>query len=53
MLGAKGMLSLDTRLLGDTIVLRESMIKFEGTNKTDLEICEGAWVSLALLEVGL
>ena len=37
------MISLDTRLQGEALVLRPSMIKFEGTNKTDIEICESAY----------
>ncbi|KAG0650821.1 RNA-dependent RNA polymerase 1 [Hyphodiscus hymeniophilus] len=41
--GAKGMISLDSRLKGDALVLRPSMVKFEGTNKTDIEICESAY----------
>ena len=42
------MISLDPRLKGSQLVLRPSMIKFEGTNNTDLEICEGAWKPLPL-----
>ena len=33
------MISLDSRLQGDALCLRESMIKFEGTGVTDIEIC--------------
>src|ERR1700684_3709441 len=33
------MISLDSRLRGDARILRPSMIKFIGTNKTDIEIC--------------
>lgn len=40
--GAKGMLSLDTRLTGKKIFLRPSMIKFTSTEKTNLEICDMA-----------
>ncbi|KAL1890229.1 hypothetical protein Sste5346_008383 [Sporothrix stenoceras] len=40
--GAKGMLSLDTRLTGKSIFLRPSMIKFESSEKTNLEICDMA-----------
>jgi len=47
--GAKGMISLDPLLQGDVLLLRKSMVKFEGTNKTDIEICEGAWKPLPLL----
>ncbi|CAI4220129.1 unnamed protein product [Parascedosporium putredinis] len=39
--GAKGMLSLDTRLTGRQFRIRkESMEKFEGTDSADLEICD-------------
>ncbi|KAF4624670.1 hypothetical protein G7Y89_g13499 [Cudoniella acicularis] len=37
--GAKGMLSLDSRLEGDHMFLRPSMIKFEGSNSMDIELC--------------
>lgn len=40
--GAKGMLSLDTRLEGERICLRPSMLKFEGANAWDIEICGSA-----------
>jgi len=40
------MISLDSRLQGDVLRLRPSMVKFNGTNTTDLEICEGAWKPL-------
>lgn len=33
------MISLDTRLQGDTLLLRPSMIKFTGSDATDIEIC--------------
>ncbi|KAL9017000.1 MAG: hypothetical protein Q9185_005649 [Variospora sp. 1 TL-2023] len=36
--GAKGMISLDSRLQGDVLCLRPSMIKFEATS-TQIEIC--------------
>ncbi|KAH9064156.1 RdRP-domain-containing protein [Lactarius vividus] len=38
--GAKGMLSVDHRLLGDVVVLRRSMIKFEAPHSTDVEIAQ-------------
>lgn len=38
-LGAKGMISVDTRLVGEKVLLRPSMIKFQSPDKTDLEIC--------------
>jgi RNA-dependent RNA polymerase len=38
--GAKGMLSVDHRLTGDTVVLRQSMIKFEAPHSTDIEIAQ-------------
>lgn len=37
--GAKGMLSLNTRLSGKQLLLRPSMIKFLGSPSNDLEIC--------------
>ena len=40
--GAKGVISLDTRLEGAALRLRPSMIKFEGTNVADIEICGAA-----------
>lgn len=47
-LGAKGMISLDTRLQGDCLVLRPSMIKFDGTTWPDIEICEAAYRPLTM-----
>ncbi|CAG8983895.1 hypothetical protein HYALB_00005534 [Hymenoscyphus albidus] len=42
-LGAKGMISLDTRLSGEVLALRRSMIKFDAPESfSDIEICEGA-----------
>ena len=40
--GAKGMISLDSRLTGELMCLRPSMIKFEGSSDSNLEICKGA-----------
>lgn len=40
--GAKGMLSLDTRLQGSQIRVRPSMTKFESNEKANLEICDVA-----------
>ncbi|KIW88407.1 uncharacterized protein Z519_10976 [Cladophialophora bantiana CBS 173.52] len=37
--GAKGMLTVDTRLQGDQIRLRESMVKFYGSPSDEVEIC--------------
>ncbi|CZR68497.1 related to RNA-directed RNA polymerase [Phialocephala subalpina] len=37
--GAKGMISLDSRLEGECILLRPSMIKFEGSTSLDIELC--------------
>ncbi len=42
-LGAKGMLGLDSRLHGESIFLRQSMIKFRESDSTDLEICAAAY----------
>lgn len=42
-LGAKGMISLDSRLPGEVLALRQSMIKFDAPgSSTDIEICESA-----------
>ncbi|KAK0108656.1 hypothetical protein ONS95_003448 [Cadophora gregata] len=46
--GAKGMISLDTRLKGDCLVLRPSMIKFDGSTWPDIEICEAAYQPLTM-----
>ncbi|KAM0132168.1 hypothetical protein ACHAP3_006606 [Botrytis cinerea] len=46
--GAKGMISLDSRLPGVQLRLRESMIKFEGSTSNDLEICGGAYKPLPM-----
>ncbi|CAK7275185.1 hypothetical protein SEPCBS119000_006566 [Sporothrix epigloea] len=46
--GAKGMLSLDTRLEGRQIRLRPSMIKFESKENTNLEICDMAMQAIPL-----
>ncbi|KAE8441828.1 hypothetical protein EG329_004281 [Mollisiaceae sp. DMI_Dod_QoI] len=44
--GAKGMVSLDSRLQEDVLCLRPSMIKFEGSNSNDLEICDASYKAL-------
>lgn len=41
--GAKGMLTMDTRLAGNQICIRPSMNKFESLDKDNLEICDMAW----------
>ncbi|KIW67302.1 hypothetical protein PV04_06566 [Phialophora macrospora] len=41
--GAKGMISLDTRLTGEKLVLRKSMVKFPAPNSLDIEICDAAY----------
>lgn len=46
--GAKGMLAVDARLKGKIVNLRPSMIKFEGSTSTDLEICDSASKPLPL-----
>ena len=46
--GAKGMLSLDNRLRGDALCLRPSMIKFEGSTATDIEICGAGFKPLPM-----
>ncbi|KAH7410523.1 rna-dependent rna polymerase [Phaeosphaeria sp. MPI-PUGE-AT-0046c] len=40
--GAKGMLSLDSRLTGQAMKVRPSMIKFQSTAVDNLEICDSA-----------
>jgi hypothetical protein len=42
------MISLDDRLDGDVLVIRDSMIKFRGSNSADLEICEAAYKPLPM-----
>lgn len=42
------MIALDTRLQGDLVVLRPSMIKFEGSKDSDIEICESAYRPLPM-----
>ncbi|KAF4629048.1 hypothetical protein G7Y89_g9100 [Cudoniella acicularis] len=44
--GAKGMISLDPRLQGDSLNLRPSMVKFFGSNSQDVEICGAAYTPL-------
>ncbi|KKY27150.1 putative rna-dependent rna polymerase [Diplodia seriata] len=36
---AKGMVSLDNRLKGEQLILRPSMVKFEGSKTWDIEVC--------------
>ncbi|KAI4158772.1 MAG: hypothetical protein LQ342_007167 [Letrouitia transgressa] len=46
--GAKGMISLDSRLHGEALCLRRSMIKFEAPNSIDIEICGAGFKPLPL-----
>ncbi|ERF76596.1 hypothetical protein EPUS_05869 [Endocarpon pusillum Z07020] len=46
--GAKGMIALDSRLVHDSLFLRKSMIKFPGSDSTDVEICGAAYKPLPL-----
>ncbi|KAI9780131.1 MAG: hypothetical protein M1839_006968 [Geoglossum umbratile] len=46
--GAKGMISLDNRLEGDVLNLRDSMIKFVGSTTLDIEVCGAAFRPLPL-----
>ncbi|OCL15167.1 RdRP-domain-containing protein [Glonium stellatum] len=46
--GAKGMLSLDSRLLGEKIFLRPSMLKFPGSPSWDIEMCAANFKSLPM-----
>ena len=43
------MLSLDSRLEGESLCLRESMIKFEGSQDTNIEICGAAFKPLPMV----
>ncbi|KAL3419120.1 RNA-dependent RNA polymerase [Phlyctema vagabunda] len=40
--GAKGMISYDSRLQGDVLQLRPSMVKYRGSTSNDIEICGSA-----------
>ena len=42
------MISLDERLEGDALCLRSSMIKFEGSTATDIEICGAGFKPLPM-----
>ncbi|KAF2466775.1 rna-dependent rna polymeras-like protein [Lindgomyces ingoldianus] len=47
--GAKGVISLDTRLIGEQLNIRKSMTKFPaGESWQDLEICGGAYRPLTM-----
>ena len=46
--GAKGMISLDTRLKGDVLKLRKSMVKFEGSQDSNIEVCGSSARSLPM-----
>lgn len=47
--GAKGVVSLDTRLIGSKLCLRDSMIKFRGSTDRNIEICSTAgWLPMVL-----
>jgi hypothetical protein len=46
--GAKGVLSLDSRLKGDQLCLKPSMLKFKGANTWDIEICGAALKTLPM-----
>src|SRR6266536_3019081 len=46
--GAKGMLSLDTRLQGTSVFLRPSMTTFTGSTSNDLEICTAGHKPISL-----
>ncbi|KAK4223301.1 RNA dependent RNA polymerase-domain-containing protein [Podospora fimiseda] len=47
--GAKGMLTLDTRLPGNLIRIRPSMRKFVSKDDHNLEICDLAWKPIPLV----
>jgi hypothetical protein len=42
------MISLDSRLKGNVLAVRNSMIKFRGSKSADLEICEAAYKPLPM-----
>jgi hypothetical protein len=42
------MISLDSRLHGDALVLRDSMIKFDGSTWPDIEICDAPYKPLSM-----
>ena len=46
--GAKGMISLDSRLEGDALYLRPSMIKFPGSPSLNIEICGAGFKPLPM-----
>lgn len=41
--GAKGVIALDSRLKGKSVFLRTSMMKFRGSKSKDIEICTAAY----------
>lgn len=47
--GAKGVVSLDSRLQGRQLLLRSNMKKFESPNSWDLEICGAAFRPLPMI----
>jgi hypothetical protein len=47
--GVKGVVSLDSRLVGDQFNIRPSMIKFTGSGSTTLEVCGAAWRPLPMV----
>jgi RNA dependent RNA polymerase len=47
-IGAKGVIALDSRLNGHVLQLRPSMIKFSGSDSTDIELCSAAYKPLPL-----
>ena len=46
--GAKGMISLDSRLQGDALYLRPSMVKFPGSPSLNIEICGAGFKPLPM-----
>lgn len=47
-IGAKGMISLDSRIKGHELFLRPSMVKFSGSDSTDIELCGAAYHPLPM-----
>lgn len=47
--GAKGVVSLDTRIQGDQLNIRPSMEKFKGSTSTNIEVCGAAFRPLPMI----
>jgi hypothetical protein len=47
--GVKGVVPLDSRLVGNQFNIRPSMVKFTGSGSTTLEVCGAAWRPLPMV----